>query len=182
MQSDWLGLLRQPRFRQFFLTRVAGSLAGRFLFTGIAWQVFHQTRDPFASGVLGLVEIIPVLAFALVAGHVCDRYDRRAIAVITRLGMLIASIMLLVFAILKLPVSLVLLAVGIRLPPTAMHSFPRLRQTPRRKPMNRAGDQHSKASPFLGLVQRSSLRSASTSSPCFLVERPLSFLRSQTPF
>ena len=113
MQSDWLGLLRQPRFRQFFLTRVAGSLAGRFLFTGIAWQVFHQTRDPFASGVLGLVEIIPVLAFALVAGHVCDRYDRRAIAVITRLGMLIASIMLLVFAILKLPVSLVLLAVGI---------------------------------------------------------------------
>ena len=113
MQSDWLGLLRQPRFRQFFLTRVAGSLAGRFLFTGIAWQVFHQTRDPFASGVLGLVEIIPVLAFALVAGHVCDRYDRRAIAVITRLGMLIASVMLLVFAILKLPVSLVLLAVGI---------------------------------------------------------------------
>jgi MFS family permease len=63
--------------------------------------------------VLGLVEIIPVLAFALVAGHVCDRYDRRSIAVITRLGMLIASVMLLVFAILKLPVSLVLLAVGI---------------------------------------------------------------------
>ncbi len=113
MQSDWLGLLRQPSFRQFFLTRIAGSLAGRFLFTGISWQVFHQTRDPFASGVLGLVEIVPVLALALVAGHVCDRYDRRAIAVITRLGMLIASVMLLVFALLKLPVTLVLFAVGV---------------------------------------------------------------------
>lgn len=122
MESDWLELLREKRFRQFFLTRIAGSLAARFLFTGVAWQVFNKTKDPFASGILGLVEIIPVIALALVAGHVCDKYDRRAVAIITRFGMVFASLLLLVFALTGQSVTWILFAVGLLATVRTFHS------------------------------------------------------------
>jgi len=45
----------------------------------VGWQVYDLTRQPLDLGFVGLVQFLPALSFALVSGHVADRYDRRRI-------------------------------------------------------------------------------------------------------
>lgn len=72
------------RFRDFrllvlgsFLAVVAEQMVG----VAVGWELYERTRDPLALGLVGLVEIVPVLLLALPAGHVADRRDRKWIVV-----------------------------------------------------------------------------------------------------
>jgi multidrug transporter EmrE-like cation transporter len=47
----------------------------------VGWELYERTRDPLALGLVGLVEIVPVLLLALPAGHLADRRDRKWIVV-----------------------------------------------------------------------------------------------------
>ncbi|MBF6594102.1 MAG: MFS transporter [Thermaceae bacterium] len=62
----------------------AGTLAGAMLAVVIGYQVYERTHSPLSLGILGLVEAIPALSFALLGGHVADRFDRRGILLTTR--------------------------------------------------------------------------------------------------
>ena len=44
--------------------------------------VYDLTRDPLALGLVGLALFLPAMGLALLAGHVANRYDRRAILLI----------------------------------------------------------------------------------------------------
>ncbi|HXY70341.1 MAG TPA: MFS transporter [Gemmatimonadales bacterium] len=46
----------------------------------VSWQIYGITHDPLSLGLIGLAEVVPFVAVALVAGHVADRFDRRRIA------------------------------------------------------------------------------------------------------
>lgn len=56
-------------------------MSARFLFTFavqmqaiiLGWQMYNLTHDPLSLGMIGLVEAIPALGFALFAGHIVDR-------------------------------------------------------------------------------------------------------------
>jgi MFS family permease len=45
----------------------------------VGWQVYEITHSTFMLGMAGLVQFVPIVLFTLVAGHVADRYDRRAV-------------------------------------------------------------------------------------------------------
>jgi MFS family permease len=76
------------RFRDYRLL-----LTGRFLTTfgnemlsfAIGWELWLRTHSAFALGMVGLVQVIPVILLSLPAGHVADQYNRRRIVVITEL-------------------------------------------------------------------------------------------------
>jgi hypothetical protein len=38
----------------------------------VGWELYERTRNPLALGLVGLVEIVPVLLLALPAGHMAD--------------------------------------------------------------------------------------------------------------
>jgi len=69
-------------------------LAGRFITTfgnemvsfAIAWELWLRTHSAFALGLVGLVQVIPVILLSLPAGHVADQYNRRLIVLITQLS------------------------------------------------------------------------------------------------
>lgn len=82
--SDAFAPWRNAPFRRFVLARFLASLGSQMLGTAIGWQVYEQTRSPFALGMIGLVEIIPVFLLALPAGHLADVRDRRQIAMTVR--------------------------------------------------------------------------------------------------
>jgi predicted MFS family arabinose efflux permease len=63
----------------------------------VGWQVFEQTKDPLALGLIGLAEALPFIAVALYAGHIADRANRRVIALAGTLGLLLSGIALLAF-------------------------------------------------------------------------------------
>jgi sugar phosphate permease len=46
----------------------------------VGWQIYIVTRDPLALGIVGLAEALPFIAFALPAGHLADRVDRRRLS------------------------------------------------------------------------------------------------------
>jgi MFS family permease len=72
------------RFRDFrllvsgtFLTVVAEQMLG----VAVGWELYERTRAPLALGLIGLVQVLPIVLLALPAGHVADRFDRKRIVV-----------------------------------------------------------------------------------------------------
>jgi MFS family permease len=78
---DPYGALRIDDFRRFILFLLTQTLAVMVQGVVIGWQVYEVTRDPLALGLVGLAEAIPFIGFALPAGHLADRVDRRRICI-----------------------------------------------------------------------------------------------------
>jgi MFS family permease len=45
----------------------------------VGWQVYDLTHSTFQLGLVGLAQFLPIVLFALIAGQMVDRYDRRLI-------------------------------------------------------------------------------------------------------
>jgi MFS family permease len=77
-------------------------LAGHFItnFTGqmvsfaIAWELWLRTHNAFALGLVGLVQVIPVILLSLPGGHVADQYDRKRTVAITQSLLAVCSLSL----------------------------------------------------------------------------------------
>lgn len=83
-RADPYASLRLPEFRYWMGAAAFATLASRALAVALGFQIYELTKDPLALGVLGLVEAIPAISIALFGGVVADRYDRRAIVLLTR--------------------------------------------------------------------------------------------------
>ncbi len=83
------------RFRDFRLL-VAGTfltvVAEQMLSVAVGWELYERTRAPLALGLIGLVQVVPVLLLALPAGHVADRFDRKWIVVAATLGLALSAL------------------------------------------------------------------------------------------
>jgi MFS family permease len=72
---------------RFQLTAVTlSSVSQQMLATVVGWDLYLSTRSPVVLGNVGLVQIIPVLLFTFVAGHVADRYNRSRTAMVTEIA------------------------------------------------------------------------------------------------
>jgi MFS family permease len=85
------------RYRNFrFL--LGGTFLSTFGFqmlsVAVGWDLYLQTRSPVVLGNVGLVQVIPFLLFALIAGHFADVHNRRHILTSTQVVFVIASILL----------------------------------------------------------------------------------------
>ena len=72
-------LLRQPDFRRFWLSRLAGTAAGQMLLVALGWQMYDLTGSAWDLGLVGLAQFVPALLLALPAGHHVDQHDRRRV-------------------------------------------------------------------------------------------------------
>ena len=89
-------VLRHGDFRLYLGARFATGLAIQVHDVGVGWYVYEITRSAWALGLVGLAVFLPNLLFALVAGEVADRYDRRLIVTTAFATMATASLGLLV--------------------------------------------------------------------------------------
>jgi MFS family permease len=76
-------VLRHLDFRLFLSARFFSVLAGQMQSVAVGWHVYDLTHDPLALGYVGLVTFLPAIGFALVTGHVADRFDRRRVLLVT---------------------------------------------------------------------------------------------------
>jgi MFS family permease len=72
-------LRRHRPFALYWISRVSSTIALQMQAVAVSWQMYDLTRDPLDLGLVGLTQFVPAALFVLVAGHVADRYDRRAI-------------------------------------------------------------------------------------------------------
>ena len=84
---DPIAALRYPDFRLVVLSRFTASLGERMVFVALGWEIYERTNDPTFLGLVGLVQILPVILLFVLAGHVADRYNRKHIVLITQAGL-----------------------------------------------------------------------------------------------
>ena len=53
----------------------------------VGWEVYERTQTPLSLGLIGLVLAVPVLLLALPAGAAADRYPRKTLIQIARVGL-----------------------------------------------------------------------------------------------
>jgi MFS family permease len=81
--------LRYSDYRYFLAGRLAGVVGSQMIDVAIGWELYERTHRALALGLVGLVQVAPIILLALPAGHTADRFDRKRIAIAT-LGLLIA--------------------------------------------------------------------------------------------
>jgi MFS family permease len=68
-----------PRWRTLWAGHVVGFLGAQITVIAVGWQVFTITHSSLAVGLIGAVELVPLLALGLVGGALADARDRRTI-------------------------------------------------------------------------------------------------------
>jgi len=101
-QPDPYAALRYSSYRHFTLGRVFYVVAVQMQTVAVSWQIYQRLHSSLnqaalALGYIGLVQVIPIVLFALPAGNVADRFNRRTIAMATQLllGLCAAALLLL---------------------------------------------------------------------------------------
>ena len=82
-RSDPYAALRFRDFRLLASGTLFAVIAEQMLGVAIGWELYERTNDPLALGIIGLVQVIPVILLALPAGQIADQFDRRRVVVLS---------------------------------------------------------------------------------------------------
>lgn len=85
------GALRETNYAIFAFGFLWSSMGLQMLATALGWEIYQRTKDPMALGWIGVARALPVVLFALPAGHIIDHFDRRRVLVATQLMMGLAA-------------------------------------------------------------------------------------------
>lgn len=72
-------VLAHAEVKSFLASRFVATIARTAMQAVVVWHVTALTGDPIWLGVLGAVQFLPVIPFAMVGGSVADRMDRRGL-------------------------------------------------------------------------------------------------------
>lgn len=81
---DPYAALREGNFRLLLTGQLITSLTGQMVSFAIAWELWLRTHSAFALGLVGLVQVVPIILLALPGGHVADQYNRKKVIAITQ--------------------------------------------------------------------------------------------------
>src|SRR5579872_7227941 len=74
---DWSPLRESRDYRRLLSGQLVSMIGRQLTIVAVPYQVYLLTRSSFAVGMIGLVQVVPVLAVGLYAGALADRVDRR---------------------------------------------------------------------------------------------------------
>jgi len=78
---DALAALRHSVVRSFAVGRFAAIAGWQMINVAVGWMLYERTGDAWALGLVGAVELAPVLLLMIVAGNAADRYPRRNVGI-----------------------------------------------------------------------------------------------------
>ena len=84
-RHDPYAALRYRDFRLLLTGRFLTAFGNEMLSFAIGWELWLRTHEAFALGMVGLVQVIPVILLSLPAGHMADQYNRKRIVLISEL-------------------------------------------------------------------------------------------------
>ncbi len=67
--------------RSFAIGRFAAIAGWQMINVSVGWLLYERTGDPWSLGLVGVVELAPVLLLMVVAGNLADRYPRRNVGI-----------------------------------------------------------------------------------------------------
>ncbi|MFN2490495.1 MAG: MFS transporter [Actinomycetota bacterium] len=91
---DITPLRHSPGFRALWFGQVVSLVGTQMRYVAVLWQVFELTRSNFAVGLIGLIELVPLIVFSFVGGALADRHDRRRLTAGADIGLLVTVLAL----------------------------------------------------------------------------------------
>lgn len=95
---DPYAALRFNDFRLLLIARFITSFGNQMLSFAIGWELWLRTRNELVLGLVGLVQVIPVILLSLPAGALADRYNRKRIVLFTQALLSLCSLVLAVLS------------------------------------------------------------------------------------
>src|ERR1700729_1642732 len=87
-----LAPLRDSRdFRLVVIGNFVSGLGAQATLVALPYQVYVQTRSALLVGLLGAVELAPLVGAALLGGAIADRVDRRRLLLLDQIGLVLTS-------------------------------------------------------------------------------------------
>lgn len=77
MFLDISPLRRYRDYRFLFIGQMVSMLGSMITYVVIPYQIFEITKSSLQVGLLGIVQLVPIIVFGLIGGSVADRVDRR---------------------------------------------------------------------------------------------------------
>ena len=95
---NWLSTsfasLRHRNFRLLWLGQLISTAGSMMQNAAVLWHVslvVPEDKKGLALGLVGLVKIVPVIAFSLLGGVIADAYDRRKVMLVAQLFMTVVA-------------------------------------------------------------------------------------------
>jgi MFS family permease len=108
---DVTPLRRHRDLRLVLGWRLVSFFGSMITYTAVPYQIYQLTHSVVLVGAMGLVELVGILAFALLGGALADARDRRVMILVTELAMMVTSVALVANALLSRPFAWILFAV-----------------------------------------------------------------------
>ena len=100
---DLRPLLRHRDYRWLFAAQFVSYMGSMVTYVALPYQVYRLTESSFAVGLLGVAELVPLLATAFIGGALADWMDRRRIVLATDVGLALGCGLLTLNAVLPQP-------------------------------------------------------------------------------
>ena len=98
LRPDLTPLRSSHAFRFLFASRTVTALGTQASEVALLVQARQLTGSPLAVGLLGVVELVPLVVFGLYGGVLADRFDRRALVRWCEAALTVCAVLLLVNA------------------------------------------------------------------------------------
>lgn len=109
---DLSPIKRHRDFRLLYVGQTLSFLGSMLTYVAVPYQVFELTQSSLWVGLLGTVQLVPLLVAGLFGGALADAVDRRRLLIISELSMACASLGMVVNAALPRPSVMALFALS----------------------------------------------------------------------
>jgi predicted MFS family arabinose efflux permease len=89
--------LRIRNFRLLTLNKFLVTFGAQMMEVIVGWQIYQITHDPLSLGLIGFSEAAAFISFALWAGHIADRTEKRLLIVLAESVGLLSAVTLWAF-------------------------------------------------------------------------------------
>jgi MFS family permease len=112
LAADITPLRASRDLRLLIAGTVVSGLGTQATLVALPYQLYIQTRSPFLTGLLGAVEIGPLVSMSLLGGALADRRDRRGLLIVDQVALVVTAGLLALGAFLGSPPVVVLYVLG----------------------------------------------------------------------
>src|SRR6185295_4012235 len=89
---------RNRDYRFLYAAQFVSLIGTAVTYVALPYQMYRLTGSSFSVGLLGLVELVPLLATAFIGGAIADAVDRRRVAIVADVALAAGSATLAVVA------------------------------------------------------------------------------------
>lgn len=103
MWIDISPLIKNRDFRYLYAGQFISLMGTMLSYVALPYQVYELTQSTFLVGLLGVVELVPLLLTAFIGGALADVMDRKKLLLWSELGMMFGCVALLINALIPQP-------------------------------------------------------------------------------